>query len=138
MDASDEKDCEISNCSITSVRCLGSYTHCIQKHWLCDGHMDCPTGSDELGCTRVCEDGTFQCPYGSVIGEYCIPEIWKCDGELDCNGFYGEDERNCECKSDEFTCKSNGRCIQTNWVCDGVADCLDKSDETDCLLTNSP
>ena len=34
------------------------------------------------------------------------------------------------CKSYEFECVDDGRCIHENWVCDGEEDCFDSSDES--------
>ena len=27
---------------------------CISKNSVCDGHLDCPDGEDEVGCPGVC------------------------------------------------------------------------------------
>lgn len=37
-----------------------------------------------------------------------------------------------ECKSDEFTCESDGSCIEARKRCDGRSHCADNSDEINC------
>lgn len=36
------------------------------------------------------------------------------------------------CTSHEFTCESDGSCIDEMLKCDGRADCIDSSDEKNC------
>lgn len=36
------------------------------------------------------------------------------------------------CSTNEFTCVSDGHCIDVNYKCDGAMDCIDNSDELDC------
>lgn len=45
-----------------------------------------------------------------------MPQSWVCDGEPDCRD--GDDERNCPCGKDQFTC-SNDTCVGFQHVCNG-------------------
>lgn len=44
LDASDEKDCEVT-CGDNTFQCDRSV--CIPHSWFCDNHQDCTDGSDE-------------------------------------------------------------------------------------------
>jgi hypothetical protein len=47
--------------------------------------------------------------------------------------FAGEDEKSCECSSDEVKCSYGGGCVTKSKLCDGHFDCADGSDEFNCL-----
>ena len=56
---------------------------------VCDGHVDCPDGTDETGCETTCAPGELQCADGSA----CVPAQYRCDAENDCSD--GSDEKVC-------------------------------------------
>jgi len=39
------------------------------------------------------------------------------------------------CRSDQYRCTDNSRCIFWTWACDGLRDCDDNDDETNCSKT---
>jgi hypothetical protein len=58
----------------------------------------------------------------------------RCNGTFECP--YHEDEEDCGCGQDKFTCRS-GQCIPKSWHCDGRFDCDDSSDEDSCISTTT-
>ncbi|KAG7157027.1 Low-density lipoprotein receptor class A domain-containing protein 3-like [Homarus americanus] len=67
---------------------------CVPNYVVCDGVLNCVTGSDEVNCTLSkgdCFDGYFQCADG-----VCVPNSVVCDGVFNC--VTGNDEANCSCK----------------------------------------
>jgi len=120
----------------------------------CDGHPDCPTGEDELGCPAdavqiPCSDGSGsftlaqhcdgipQCADGSD-DQFCAPEPvvceftpeQRCDGFADCAD--GSDELDCP-PPPSFDCVDGNGSIPDASVCDGTPDCADGSDEATLL-----
>ncbi|RWS22323.1 basement membrane-specific heparan sulfate proteoglycan core protein-like isoform X5, partial [Leptotrombidium deliense] len=63
---------------------------CIDSIRVCDAHIDCVDGSDEIGCPygRDCKDDEFRCANGD-----CIQSHNRCNNERDCSD--GSDELNC-------------------------------------------
>ena len=63
-----------------------------------------------------------------------LGELWRCSCPLGMQ--LEEDARRCRqpnsCSSHQFTCVSNGFCIDLSWRCDNHPDCPDKSDEEGC------
>ncbi|CAF1467039.1 unnamed protein product [Adineta steineri] len=120
---------------------------CIENVRVCDGHKDCPDGSDEeegIGCHHsVCGPNKILCPIGQ-----CIDEVKMCDGIEHClDGF---DEKNCthttskiapilevDDSCPEFTCSTSSTfnhpiCLSKDRVCDGYKDCPKGDDEHNC------
>ncbi|XP_013181939.1 PREDICTED: putative vitellogenin receptor isoform X2 [Papilio xuthus] len=120
-------------CSPTQFQCRKDNI-CIERSLVCDGHVECPDGSDEdpVSCdTLSCFVTEFMCATGS-----CIPIYWRCDGSEDCTD--GSDEFGCEnksCNIGQFQCYSR-ECIELDKRCDGQLDCFDHSDEDNCDVTD--
>ncbi|XP_068625224.1 vitellogenin receptor Yl [Battus philenor] len=120
-------------CSPTEFRCTKDNI-CIEHSLVCDGHVECPDGSDEdpESCdTLSCYVTEFMCTSGS-----CIPVNWRCDGSEDCVD--GSDEVDCEnktCSAGQFQCR-NGECVDLSKRCNAQIDCFDHSDEDGCDLTD--
>ncbi|KAK2585023.1 hypothetical protein KPH14_008548 [Odynerus spinipes] len=113
---------EFSSCPLNTFMCAQG-NRCVSKLKLCDGHVDCPDGSDEKNCS--CRDR--------------VAKSRLCDGYIDCPN--GEDETECYgCPKDSFSCYNSRygdidqRCIPLSKRCDGSVQCSNKKDEVDCSL----
>ncbi|KAK0095113.1 hypothetical protein PV326_009202 [Microctonus aethiopoides] len=79
-----------SKCLINEVKCRDG-SHCIPKHFICDGSKDCHDHSDEQNCLNyTCPDHKIKCADGT-----CIHKMLLCDEIQDCPG--GGDEHKSIC-----------------------------------------
>lgn len=84
-----------SSCQQNQFQCDNG--ECVLGYKLCDGHIDCADGSDEIVkyCAAIpCPAYGFRCGYGG-----CIAGKGKCDRNLDCMD--GSDEVKSLCDSDQ-------------------------------------
>uniref|UniRef100_A0A1I8B1D7 Atrial natriuretic peptide-converting enzyme n=1 Tax=Meloidogyne hapla TaxID=6305 RepID=A0A1I8B1D7_MELHA len=131
-DASDEIDCQGTDCSVGEYRCK-DIDMCIPTEAVCDGENHCPFGDDEQNC-KECSGGAKIC--GDEKEGICLAKRFLCDGFVDCH-FDGSDEKECDCAScsGQFSALCNGTnkmCISKISVCDGRFDCPDGEDEVGC------
>uniref|UniRef100_A0A8D2ZR28 SCO-spondin n=1 Tax=Scophthalmus maximus TaxID=52904 RepID=A0A8D2ZR28_SCOMX len=122
---------------------------------VCDGNRDCPSGTDEavfscsdgtcVASTKLC-DGTSDCPGGddenrticyTVIITPPQPHITP---TVPTSGksllFFSPVFP--ACRSNEFSCATEGQCVPRAWRCDGETDCMDGSDEQQCITPCGP
>ena len=90
-------NCKHFQCSSTH-KCPNAY--CIPFGRLCDGSIDCPDGSDEMGCNDIC-DGLFCCQQERV----CLSHYQVCNDKIDCLST-ADDEKYCSQKMHDLICMS--------------------------------
>uniref|UniRef100_H3CTP6 SCO-spondin n=1 Tax=Tetraodon nigroviridis TaxID=99883 RepID=H3CTP6_TETNG len=84
---------------------------CVSASRVCDGHTDCPTGTDEAICPRPALPDQFACSDST-----CISTNMLCDGATDCPG--GEDENRTACTTVSKTpSPSVTATVQTSGIC---------------------
>lgn len=76
---------------------------CIPSSWRCDGQIDCPDQSDEIGCPS-CQADQFRCQSGE-----CVERSLVCDGTTHCTD--GTDEANCCERPQDFQCPTTKVCV---------------------------
>ena len=116
-------------CGANSFTCRNGT--CLASTSICDGHVDCSSGEDEINCEHLNNAGSFKCRDGNIITSDRL-----CNLITDCTE--GDDEDNCfhvmdGCKH-QFRCR-NGQCVTLESVCNGLFNCADQSDEKQCLLS---
>ncbi|XP_046386301.1 vitellogenin receptor-like [Ischnura elegans] len=71
----------------------------------------------------------------------CLLELKKMECFCPVGMVLAKDNKTCvaptRCRSDEFLCKEDKKCIPEQWRCDGKFDCEDGQDETKCRRTCS-
>ena len=72
-------------------KCFESF--CIRLSYVCDGHIDCPGGQDEINCSNISCNGFLKCRNENR----CVGLQQICDGVVDCH-YSSDDELFCgEC-----------------------------------------
>ncbi|XP_067214248.1 basement membrane-specific heparan sulfate proteoglycan core protein isoform X9 [Linepithema humile] len=95
LDSEEEEDA--TDCNENQYACDSKHI-CIEEDQVCDDVLDCPDGSDEIGCNdsesisesteeRECTPNQFKC----ATGNKCIEDIYRCDGHPDCSDHSDED-----------------------------------------------
>ncbi len=93
---------------------------CVLSHYMCDGVVDCPGGSDEEECSHVC---TLSNTTQSVVDH---PSIC----------YYGCFPATCTCHPLYYHCEISGKCIPASRLCDDVRDCSAQEDELECGMVS--
>ncbi|KAK3736413.1 hypothetical protein RRG08_003461, partial [Elysia crispata] len=136
----DETGCQREEVAACAGFMCEDNTRCISDEELCDFHLDCDDGSDEIGCPEMpCDIHEFQCSSGN-----CIPYNYLCDDEEDCEDGRDEEEGVCQeiregltCWPSGWLCASGLECVHQGYLCDDDDDCYDGSDELACLSLHS-
>ncbi|KAF0028339.1 hypothetical protein F2P81_019426 [Scophthalmus maximus] len=152
-DQSDEEFCGPTTpaplCPPGEFQCANG--KCLPASRVCDGRLDCgfADASDEQ---VTCAPDQFACSDGT-----CVASTKLCDGTSDCPGGDDENRTICytviitppqphvtptvptsACRSNEFSCATEGQCVPRAWRCDGETDCMDGSDEQQCITPCGP
>ena len=100
--------CESHICPNRYFKCPGYY--CISWKFVCNGHWECPGGTDEVRCDRTACPGMFRCKNSSI----CISKEDICDSVHDCQ--LNDDENFCSKK--QSNCPSNCSCLLFSLFCE--------------------
>ena len=100
------KNCKNVSCD-QMYKCPGYY--CVHLRHVCDGHWDCPSGSDEGGCNNKSNPGFYHCAESSIF--LAVSSV--CDSNLDCPK--QEDETNCELN--QILCPPSCFCVFFTVLC---------------------
>lgn len=122
-DFSDERNCSMKACPAGDFKCVHS-GHCIRGIYKCDGFNDCLLGSDEKGCSA---SSTLSPVKPTSSKPYKVVTRKNPSTTLPPTKTYTTAS---SCRSDQYKCKNEMKCLHQTWVCDGEADCQDLSDES--------
>ncbi len=106
--------CKAAECSMM-FKCPNSY--CIPQQYICDGKLDCPSGSDESASHLCGPQRHCQCLFKCQKIQICIHIIRVCDGKDDCPT--GDDEDLCVLK--EVWCHEHCKCLAFATICSKIA-----------------
>ncbi|XP_059055987.1 putative vitellogenin receptor [Achroia grisella] len=151
-DLSDEEQCEepvtmpdektVPHCAEKEYTCELNRSICLPFTARCNFKVECPGGTDEIGCDLRCAPhGLFECKQELI----CVSMHRVCNGVNECLDGSDETPEACrtvnrtshffppllypaaECRNG-FLCKS-GQCVELNQVCNQVPNCFDGTDE---------
>lgn len=125
-----QQECKEPSCSSSEVQCQNS-KQCISLTYECNGHEDCPDGTDELPHLTSCPCPQGQLKCDTVSEQLCVLYEERCT-EQHLQRCINWNRTNLECfecdPTTQFMCADQSKCVDIRFRCeaDPYPDCADE------------